>query len=190
MSLLTTPGLAESIRNGWPLAALAWIDHPDGDVYAWSGAGTLEHDGQQWQGVGTFGRIKGIGGSKQLGIRVVTFELSGLPASAGQWLTETIRNRAAKAWLAGMNRAGSRINGDPELIVSGVCDYDELSVSADGAASILLHVTTPVYSIERAQNLVWSPEWLNETYRGEGERLTGLDALSDLADAQKNWTQS
>jgi len=39
MSVLTTLGLQESIRHGWPIANLAYIDHPDGEVWLWDEIG-------------------------------------------------------------------------------------------------------------------------------------------------------
>jgi hypothetical protein len=201
--ILTTKGLQESIANGWPVQALAMIHHPvpavtsvwaDGFLRLWDGVGDLRYGGQPWRGIGPFGRLAGIGGSKRLMIRTVTFELVGIPANYAVYLDPALRNRSAKAWIAGMDRHGAKVNGDPYLEVDGLCDYQE-SESEDGLTQVIrLIVGEPVYSIERAQTLAYTPEWANSYLRKwrerniGGARITGYDRISELADATRSWT--
>lgn len=185
MSVKTTLGLQQSIRQGWPIAALAEIDHPDGVVRVWSKVGTLEYDGASWQGIGFLGRITGIGASKRLSIRQLVFELRGVPGDSTTWLSADVRNRSAKAWLAGMDERGQYVNGTAWQIVDGLCDYQELKFEDGGTAAIRLTVSEPVVSIERAQNLAWTPEWIRNEY---GDDVSGLDRITELVNAQKQWT--
>lgn len=184
MSLDVTPGLAEAIANRWPIAALAYIDHPDGEVRLWSGLGTLRHDGSDWIGLGRLGRILGIGGLKTLGVRQLTFELSGVPAEAAKTLNAAVRNRIARAWLAGLTPAG-RVNGEAWLVVDGRCDYQELAVADARSAIVRLIVAQPIWSIERAQNLLLTPQWIKKTY---GAEIAGLDDVPGMSNRQLNWT--
>lgn len=187
MSVRTTVGLQQSVRNGWPVVALAYIDHPDGAVRVWSGVGSLEYAGATYEGIGFFGRVRNIGASKKLTVRQVIFELRGVPPDSTTWLSASVRNRSASAWIAGMDERGKYVNGTAWQIVDGTCNYQELKFDDPGAAIIELTVSEPVVSIERAQNLAWTPEWIRDTH---GADVSGLDRLSELASAQKSWTRT
>jgi hypothetical protein len=194
MTCLTTPGLAESIRNGWPTAALAAIDHPtEGIIRFWDGTGVLRWDGYDWKGLGHLGKMIGLGGSKRLLLRTVTFEISGLPEDAEVRLEPALRNRAAQAWIAGLDKRGRKVNGEPFQEVDGLVDYQELKAGDDGSQVIHVTIGEPVYSIERAQTLSYTPEWANsylEAWRNanlSGDRITGYDRLSELANATRSW---
>lgn len=194
---LTTLGLEESIRNGWPVVALAEIDHPDeGMQRLWDGVGTLSWNGYSWTGIGPFGRMSGIGGSKRLMLRAVTFQILGIPPHIEIYLNERLRNRPARAWIAGMDERGVRVNGEPFQEVDGLCDYQTHTADENGIQSVSLIVGEPVYSIERAQTLSFTPEWINSYLQGwrtrnlAGERITGYDRLSELANATRSWTRT
>jgi hypothetical protein len=193
----TTPGLQESIAKGWPRTMLAEIDHPAGEILRlWDGVGDLSYDGYTWKGINPFGRVVGIGGSKRLLIRSVTFLLSGIPANQTVYLDPRLRNRPAKAWLAGLDERGVKVNGEAFMEVNGLCDYQEHKVDDNGGQLIYMTVAEPVYSIERAQSLSYTPEWINSYLRRwrdrnlGGERITGLDRLSELANATRSWTRT
>lgn len=205
MTIRTTAGLQESIANGWPVVALASIDHPvpevialfpDGVIRLWDGVGVLRHDGHNWKGIGPFGRLVGIGGSKRLLLRAVQFAMVGIPANLSIYLDERMRNRPAKAWIAGLDARGMKVNGEPYQEVDGLCDYQEHKTEDGGQQTILMTIAEPVYSIERAQTLAYTPEWLNSWLAGwrernvGGARLTGLDRIAELADATRSWTRT
>ncbi len=187
MAVLTTVGLQESIRRGWPRVWLAYFDHPDGEVWLWTGVGDLVYAGQTYEGIGQFGGIAGVGGSKQLGVRQITFELRGIPADAAQWLGADVRGQTARAWVAGLNAAGTQVNGAAWQAVDGKADYQELPIQDDGTIAVQLRVVEPVFEMERSQNLRWTAQRLKETH---GSELTGLDLISSLADASENWTRT
>jgi hypothetical protein len=205
MTILTTPGLAESIEKGWGTRTLAAIDHPieavietwpDGVIRLWDGIGLLRYAGADWRGIGPFGRVAGIGGSKRLLLRTVTFEMSGIPAVHAIYLDPLLRNRPAMAWTAWMNERGTKVNGEPYQEVDGLVDYQTHTADDSGVQTIALSIGEPVYSIERAQNLSYTPEWANtylegwrERNRG-GARITGYDRIAELADATRSWTRT
>jgi hypothetical protein len=205
MTFLTTKGLDESIDKGWPTRTLASIYHPipavidiwpDGWIKLWDGIGVLRYDGGDWRGIGPFGRVAGIGGSKRLLIRTVTFEMSGIPAEHAVYLDPTLRNRQAKAWTAGMDKYGSYVNGEPYQEVGGLVDYQTHQSDESGIQSIIITIGEPVYSIERAQSRYYTAEDMNaylakwrERNRG-GARITGYDLIPELADATRSWTRT
>jgi len=203
MTILTTAGLAESIDKGWGTRALAAINHPiaavidiwpDGVIRLWDGIGVLRYDGKDWRGIGPFGAVAGIGGSKRLLLRTVTFVMSGIPANEEVYLDPLLRNRPAQAWTAGMTANGARVNGEAFQEVDGLVDYQTLKNEDGGIQSIELTIGEPVYSIERPQSLAYTPEWANayledwRTANLSGERITGYDRMAELANATRSWT--
>ena len=199
MSVLTTVGVDQSIRNGWGLVRLFYFDHPDGEVYGWSGAGSLSYGGNTYLGVGPFVSIKGIGGDEQLKVREITFELLGNPQLdeddnafrySADWINKNISNRVGRCWIAGLDASGANINGTPWLIAEGLGDYQELEITDDRTAIVRLVASEPVFSIERAQNLKFTPEWVNSVRKLDGDRVTGLDLLSDIETQVESWTRT
>lgn len=186
MASLVSPGLAQSLRNGWPTAWLVEIDWPVTPVRLWDGLGNLKWDGKTFQGVRSMGRILGVGGSKQVKVREVTLELKGVGDDATEFLDPVIRNRVAKAWLAGMDKNGIRVNGDPDLAVEGKADRREVFTDESRKSGIRLIISEPTYIVERAQNLRYTPEWIKATY---GSSIAGLDLLSKIELERIPWTK-
>lgn len=194
-----TPGLLESIEKGWPCGFFVWIDHPDGEIFAWDGprsfkvpaghTGDAKFDGRTFTGVGPVGRIEGLGGSKQLRIQVVRLVISGLPDFADRWLNPQIHGAPAKVWEAGFKPDGLRLNGQPYLWMDGEVDYDELQVS-DGQTEIVANIVPAFIELEAPQNPTYNPEMLNRVYGDGVNRLRGLDLLHKVPTADIVWTPS
>lgn len=186
MTVLTTLGLEESIRNHWGICVLAYVDHPDGEVWFWSGIGTMRFNGNDYEGVGRLGGVAPIGGSRTLGVRTVTFMLAGVPQEAEAWLNKNVRNRIARAWIAGMRPEG-RINGEPWQVIEGRCDYQEIEPDGNGMAMIKLMIAEPIWSVERAQKLGMTPQWAKKIF---GADVTGFDDIPGMRTKSVNWTQT
>lgn len=187
MASLVSPGLAQSLRNGWPTAWLVDIDWPVTPVRLWDGLGTLKWGDKTFTGIRNVGRVIGVGGSKQIKVREVTLELKGVGQDAQEFLEPTIRNRLIQIWLAGFDKNGKRINGDPDLAVEGKADRREVFVDESHKAGIRLIVSEPTYIVERAQFLRYTPEWIKATY---GDNIAGLDLLSRIELERIPWTKS
>lgn len=182
---LSTYGLAESIAKGWGYAVLAYVDHPEGELWVWSGIQTLSYGGHDYIGVGRLGGVSGVGGSKKLGVRQVTFIMSGIPTEAAARMNSQVRNRVARAWLAGLKKNAIAINGDPWPIVDGTCDYQELVPGGNNCA-IKLIINEPIWSIEREQNAAFTPQWIKAVH---GDAITGLDDIPGMRNRSENWTR-
>lgn len=193
MSVLTTPGVREAIERGWPVHGLVHVDHPDGPVRVHSGIGRIRWSGHDWTGLGPLGAIRNIGGTRRLGIRVISLVLRGLDGDVEQWLNDDIRGRPAKAWLAGI-RPNGKVNGAPDLFVDGACDYDDHELPVGGQSDIILHVATPVWLLERAQNEVYTEQWLQKRFGGLPSvgttEIGGFKFLKEIEDKTLDWTQS
>lgn len=193
MTVLTTLGLDQALRNNWPRALLFWFDHPDGEVNFWTGAGPLQYLGVTYTGVGPLISVSGIGGEDELRVRELRFILSGIPETASGYLNKNVRNRVGKVWMAGLNESGHWVNGLPYLLTEGTADFTEVEVQEGLNVALTINANTPVFSMERAQNLKLTPEWVNEERQTLPDsptpaRITGLDLMSTLADQVESWT--
>ena len=74
------PELVDLLRAGRAVKHFfVFVDHPDEPVYAWSGVGDVEWQGQTWKGVGEFGAIGGIEDTEEIREGFVTLQLRSIP---------------------------------------------------------------------------------------------------------------
>jgi len=179
-----TARMKDAIREGCPLALLCEIDHPDGYVRVWSHTGTLHHSGHDWQGLGILGRVSPGSKSNTLGIKQVTFELSGVPPTSTQFLSSRVRNREAQVWLAAIKNGA--IVRDPYLMIWSKLDYQMLKLEDNGMARIQIVGNVGFWNIERATNIAWTHETQIATYAAD----VGLALLPELTDKESNWRLS
>lgn len=170
----------------YKLAVLASVDHPDGTVYCTTLVGPLSYQGQTWRGLGTLGRLSGIGGSKKLSVRPIIFELRGVPPDEVTFISSQVRGRVASAWLASIDSRQRAVAGSPQYLVNGRCDDQVVKIGADRKAVVQITVNEPVYVLDRGQTLMWTSQWLKKTY---GDTITGLDNVPG-ANVQKSWTRT
>lgn len=180
-----TAAMLRHMRAGGVLALLAEIDHPDGTVRVWSRSGTLSYGGYDWDGLGVLGKVTPVGTSQDLAIRQTAFQLRGVPATAVQFLDANVRGRGALLWLAGI-RTGRKVVSDPWLLQSCVLDYQTLQVGDDGTATLSLIAYAGFWTLDRAQNLAWTPEEQKRIYAGD----SGLDLIPDLVNKDVVWSAS
>lgn len=176
-----TARMKSAIRHGAPRCLLCEIDHPDGVVNVWTRTGTLEYDGKEWIGLGIMGRIQPGASTNSLGIKQVSFELSGVPPTSTQFLSSRVRNREAYVWLASFR--GRKIVADPLLVIWAKLDYQILAIDDNKTAKIRLIGNVGFWNIERATNKAWTHENQIADYAAD----TGLSLLPDLVDKESNW---
>lgn len=177
---------AISKRRG-RLILLHEIDHPDGYVRAWSGTGTLSYAGYDWLGFGDLVAIDGLGGSRKTEVRVVTATLGGVNARQLQFITKKVRGRAARLSIAALRPGTRRVNGDIFSLCYGLCDSQDHKLESDRRASVIITVNQPLFILDRAVNLAWTPDWLKSEY---GDDIVGLDDLPGVAARIESWTPS
>ena len=176
-----TADMKDAIRDGVPRALLCEIDHPDGLVNVWSHFGTLEYDSKEWIGLGILGRVTPGTSTNSLGIKQVTFELSGVPPTSTDFLSSRVRNREARVWLAAVR--GYQIVADPFLIIWAKLDYQILTIDENRTAKIKLVGNVGFWNIERATNKAWTHENQIVDYPTD----IGLSLLPELVDKESNW---
>lgn len=173
--------MVEALQRGAHPAILWEVDHPQAYVYAWSGVGKLRYGGNDYQGVGFFGKVSQPEESADLSIKQGTLELRGIPPERQHYLNLALRNRRADVRLAAVEN--QRVIGTPFLFLSGLMDYAVLQSGEDGSATIQIFVRIGFHSIERAQEKVWSHEQQQEAFPGD----TGMSLISSLVDKEIKW---
>lgn len=181
MSLLTAR-MREALEKRRPLILLAEIDHPDGVVNVWSRQGDLSYDGKIWKGLGMLGRISPMGTTATLSIREVVFNLGGVPAESLAFIDANIRNRIAQVWIGAMEKK-RKVIADPIQIMEARLDYQDYSIDDNLMATVKLHGQIGFWTLERAVDIVWSPE----EHKRDFPTDTGLDLVSSLANKEVVW---
>lgn len=179
--------MAEALAAGRPLALIAAIDHPDGMVRVWSRAGTLAWNGESWLGIGALGRVTPISSSLELAIQEIAFEIRGVPATALQLLSDKVRGRSGELWLAAM-APRRRVVADPFYFGAAELDYQTLSIGDDLTATIRVTAYMGFYTLQKAQNLVWSREAQDRRFP---DRLdSGFDLMTANTVKEIKWDRT
>jgi hypothetical protein len=181
MAALHDPKMIRALMNGAHPALMWQIDHPNGMDYCWSGVGPLVFEGNTYKGIDRFGRVSQPEESADLAIKQGSIELRGVPPEQAAYLNTNIRNRRAKVLLAAV--VNQKVIGTPFLFLDGRMDYMTMPVSDDGSVTIKVSLRVGFYSIERAQEKVWSHEQQMEDYPGD----TGMSLISSLVDKEVKW---
>lgn len=166
------------------LILLHEVDHPDGYVRAWSGTGPLKYAGESWYGFGDLVSFEGLGGSRKTEVRVVTVTLSSVNARQLKFVTKKVRGRSARLSIAALYPGTRRVNGDIFSICYGLCDSQDHKIDSNHAAAVVITVNQPLFILDRAVNLAWTPDWLRATY---GSDIVGLDDLPGVAARTESW---
>lgn len=180
-----TAAMAEHMRRRGPLALLAEIEHPSGTARYWSGIGLLRWNGAVWKGASKLGTISPIKHTSDLVIQEIRFQLSGVDPEEAAMLDDDVRNRAGRAWLAGIAR-GNAVVSDPFQIVDAELDYQSLSAAENGTVTIQITARTGFYTLDRALDEAWTTEEQKLLYPTD----TGLDLISKLQNQTLQWTPS
>jgi hypothetical protein len=178
---LHDPKMIRALKEGAHPALLWQVDHPNGMDYCWSGIGTLRHDGNDYKGIDRFGRVSQPEESADLAIKQGVIELRGVPPELAAYLNTNVRNRLAIVSLAAV--VNQKVIGTPFEFLRGRMDYMTLPVGEDGTVTIKVSLRVGFFSIERAQEKVWSHEQQQEDFAGD----TGMSLMSSLVDKEIKW---
>lgn len=184
-----------AIRNaisgyGGRLIILHEVDHPDGYVRAWSGAGKLQYNGYDWFGLGDLVSITGLSFSRETKTRNPLLTLGAVKADQLKFINTKVRGRFARISLAALYPGSRRVNGDVFNLCTARCDFQDHKIPKDRSSCVIeVGLIQPLFIMDRAPNLKWTPDSLKDTYNDFfGEDIVGLDDLPDSAAKQVNWT--
>ncbi len=184
MARMLTARLAAALRKRSPLALLAEIEHPDGTARFWTGVGMLEWNGYSWAGSGALGRVTPIKQTTTLAIQEIVFSLAAVDPAIVATLSDDVRNRSGKVWLACIGSGNSVI--DPFQIVDSELDYQSFSADADGKVGIAITARSGFYTLVRALDESWTSEEQYLVYPTD----SGLDLISSLQNQELQWTRT
>ena len=182
MARMMTHRMAQALKARAPLAQLAWIDHPSGEIRLWTGIGDLEYAGHTWTGAGVLGSVGPISYSRELSVQDVTLSLRGLKAEDTVRLSSDVRGRRAQTWLACLD--DGQVVPDPMQTLDLVCDYQSYQISDDGQATVSIIAHTAFYTLQRAVNEVWSDQDQQLHFPGD----TGMALIPELQTKELQWT--
>ncbi len=181
---LHDPVMIRALMNGAHPAIMWQVDHPNGMDYCWSGIGPLVYQDNTYKGIDRFGRVSQPDESADLAIKQGMLELRGVPPELAAYLNTNIRNRLAVVLLAAV--VDQKVIGTPFEFLRGRMDYMTMPVSDDGTVTIKVNLRIGFFSIERAQEKVWSHEQQQEDHPGD----TGMSLMSALVDKEIKWRLS
>jgi|GEM_PF-4970578 len=172
------------VGKGGTLICLHEVDHPDGYVRAWSGAGNLSYDGETWTGLGDLVAITNLSFSRQTKTRNPLLTLSGVKAEQLKFITKKVRGRFARVSLAALYPNSRRVNGDVYHLCVAKADFQDHKIGKDRSATIEVGLIQPIFIMSRAPNKKWTPDWLKATY---GSDIVGADDMPGVAAREESW---
>lgn len=130
---------------------LVQIECTSGTVYAWSGYGTLNWDGQNYLGVGTFGLVDVVGETTDLSAQGVNFSLSGVDAANIEIaLDEIEQGLNAALYLGALDDSGALIS-QPYLLFYGLTDVPTVNEGPDNDCTISISVESRLIDLARSR---------------------------------------
>ena len=111
---------------------LVYLDWPNAPIYAHSNVGTLNWDGQDWRGVGQFGRVQMPEEDMGMAAQPSEVRLIGAPDEIDQYLDDPIRDRDGAIYFGLVTeRGGNVLIGEPFSIYAGYMDAMRESVEIE-----------------------------------------------------------
>lgn len=169
-------------RDRAAIVLLAEIEHPDGTAHVWSGIGSLDYNGETWRGAGVLGTISPITHTSTVIVQEIQFTLVGTDTETMAGLSDDVRNRSGKVWLACLDVYGN-IVPDPYLIVDSSLDFQSMKISEEGQNILQITARTGFHAMDRALDDRWTPEDQKTVYPDD----SGLDLISALQNQSLIW---
>lgn len=167
---------------------LVKMQHPDGDVCLWDGVGQLDHDGQEWLGLGKLGAVS-IGQSDvEVKIDDVVFTLSGIDEDYVGYLDQTVKGCKAWVWKAFIG-PDYKVRFQ-ELLSECELDQPSFSIEPTGQATMSVVANGGFYFLEVQSKAVWDTEEQRNYLVSLGEDPdsdTGFDMMSELKNLTLAW---
>lgn len=167
---------------------LFFLEHPDGPVRLWNGIGILDHEGEEWQGLGRLGTVQ-IGDSDvEVRIDDVMFSLSGVDPDYVSYLDQTVKGCKAWVWKAFM--AADYQIGFTILLTDCELDQPTFSIEPSGQATMKVAANGSFYFLEIQSRAVWDTEEQRNYLVSLGldpDSDTGFDMMSELKNLTLAW---
>jgi hypothetical protein len=137
-----------------------------GDIFLWSGLGTVTWNGQVWQGVGSLGQISAIQESANVQANNVTFTLSGIPSDLiSKAISETRQGYAVQLWFGALGD-NNNVIVDPLKCFAGRMDVPTVEETPD-TSSISITVENRLVDLQRSRLRRYTHEDQQIDYPGD-----------------------
>lgn len=161
---------------------LVEVDTADGIVFAWSGLGNLNWNGNTFTGVGDLGGVAKTEETTDGSATGFVLSLSGIPDELVSISLNSIRQgKRANVWLGALDKE-MRLIGEPELIAAGETDVPTL---ADDGATAAISISCETRAIDQGRNRVRRYTSADQQIYDPTDR--GFEYVPTLQDAQIIW---
>jgi hypothetical protein len=128
-----------------------------GDLFLWSGVGTVKWNGQAWLGVGTLGQISAIQESAAVQANNVTLTLSGIPSDLlGKAVNETRQGYPVQIWFGSLGD-DNNVLADPLKCFAGLMDVPSIE-EGDDTSTISITVENILVDLQRSRERRYTHE--------------------------------
>lgn len=158
------------------------IDTPDGNVYMWSGVGSLSWNGHTWTGLGEFGGISPTTESTDLQASGVALTLNGFDSSLISVAMDSVKRFwPVKLWLGALD-SNFAVIADPYQFHYGLTDT--ASMQADGkTASIVVTSESRLVAMRQPRERRYTDQDQRIECPGDG----GFKYVDSLQNMQVRW---
>lgn len=176
------PLLAAAQSAGLAPIMLCEVDTADGNVFMWSGLGTLYWNGNAFIGVGNLGSVSKAEETLDGAATGFVLSLSGIPADLVSTVLNSIRQgKRANLWLSAVDKEG-RMLGTPLLVASGETDVPRLS---DDGESARIAISCETRAIDNGRSRARRYTSADQHIYDPTDR--GFEYVPSLQDAQIIW---
>ena len=158
---------------------------PEGEVFLWTGTGSIDWNGEAWDGIGDFLTIdiatETMDGSSQ-GSSVV---VGGIDSDLFNSITlGDYQGGRAKLWLGMLDIDDGSVKDTPYLLFSGLLDSDEME--DDGSSvNLKINVEHRMADLLRAREYRYTDQDQQALHPGENDK--GLEFMGSMVDVQLKW---
>lgn len=154
----------------------------DQTIYVWSGVGTINWNGQNWLGVGTFGKLSTVGETTSLEAQGIVLTLSGVnPTLLNEALSEMTTAGQGQVYLGFLDIYSNLITSPIPLFL-GLMDQPEIDLDTN-TATINFSVENRLSDLQRARGGRYTDQDQRARYPADG----GLQYVTWLQDEFFNW---
>jgi hypothetical protein len=169
------------------LAVLVYADFPAGEIYLWTGVGTLFADGHDWQGVGSLLSFEDITESVDTAQNGMSVRLSGIPSDVYDHVVlADYQNRRAYVALVVFDEYGQAV-GPPVMLFRGLMDSDTVKDTGQ-EVSITITMESAMSDQLRPRIFRYTHEDQQTRFPDEGDK--GLEYVAALQDLQLRWGEA
>jgi hypothetical protein len=184
--------LAQRVAAGMsPDVTLVKIEHQDGDILVWDGAGILEFNGEEWQGIGRLGSVSIAAADTEVQVADVVFTLSGVDPEVLDLLDTKVKGNTAWVWKAFLREDYSV--QERVLLSESECDQIVFTIEPNGLAQIKLLAIGGFFFLEAQSSAKWDAEEQRNyliSLSLDPDSDTGFDLMASMKQRKIAWLPS